>query len=212
MYYKYPRTYHLPWRLGISSDDKILNDISCFYNMDIIVTLKMDGENTSMYSDKIHARSIDSKDHISRHWIKTFWNNIKYDIPDGYRICGENLYAKHSIKYENLKSYFYGFSIWNETTCLSWDDTLDFFSLLSIEPVEVIYEGIFDRNKLIELADNLDMNINEGYVIRNKNSFNYSDFSSNVAKFVRKNHVQSDVHWIHKEIELNRMSKITKKF
>jgi len=207
MYYKYPRTYHLPWSLGISSDDKILNNISCFHNMDIVVTLKMDGENTSMYRDKIHARSIDSKDHVSRHWVKTFWNNIRHDIPENYRICGENLYAKHSIKYENLKSYFYGFSIWNETTCLSWDDTLDFFSLLSVEPVEVIYEGIFNKDKLIDIAHNLDANIHEGYVIRNKKSFDYNDFSSNVAKFVRKNHVQSDVHWMYKNIEQNLLEK-----
>lgn len=42
----------------------------------------MDGENTSLYRNKLHARSEDSKDHKSRHWIKSFHAQIKYNIPD----------------------------------------------------------------------------------------------------------------------------------
>ena len=35
----------------------------------------------------------------------------------------------------------------------------------------------------------------EGFVVRNVDSFAYEDFSKNVAKYVRKNHVQTDEHW-----------------
>ncbi|MEL7307213.1 MAG: RNA ligase family protein, partial [Pseudomonadota bacterium] len=42
-------------------------------------------------------------------------------------MCGENLYARHSISYNNLPSYFMAFSVWNELNqCLSWQDTKQF--------------------------------------------------------------------------------------
>lgn len=70
---------------------------------------------TSLYIvNGFHARSVDSRHHISRDWLAQFHSSIAYNIPEGWRICGEYLYAKHSIFYENLPSYFLGFSIWNE--------------------------------------------------------------------------------------------------
>ena len=35
----------------------------------------------------------------------------------------------------------------------------------------------------------------EGVVIRKTSSFNNEDFSKNVCKYVRANHVQTDEHW-----------------
>jgi len=43
---KYPRTYHLPWSPGVNSDDRIIQDLSGVKGKEVIVTLKMDGENT----------------------------------------------------------------------------------------------------------------------------------------------------------------------
>jgi len=37
---------------------------------EVVVTEKMDGENTTMYCDNIHARSIDGRHHPSRDWVK----------------------------------------------------------------------------------------------------------------------------------------------
>lgn len=202
--YKYPRTFHLPWSETITSDDKVLSDISCFVGSEVVVTEKMDGENTSMYQCKIHARSIDSKahSHSSRDWVKNLWNEIRYSIPTGWRICGENLYAKHSIGYKDLKSYFYGFSIWNEENiCLSWDNTVEWFELLGIVSVPVLYRGIFDEEKLRQLS--VDKEKQEGYVVRFSNSFRYEDFSKSVAKFVRFNHVTTSKHWMYSKVEKN---------
>ena len=44
---------------------------------------KMDGENTSLYQDGFHARSIDGRHHSSRDWVKGFWAQIAQDIPFG---------------------------------------------------------------------------------------------------------------------------------
>ena len=104
---KYPRTFHLPNSPGRSSDDKVHADLSVFQGKNLMATIKMDGENTTMTRDTVHARSLDSNDHESQHWVKSLWSQIRFNIPEGWRVCGENLFAKHSIAYKNLGSYFH---------------------------------------------------------------------------------------------------------
>jgi hypothetical protein len=58
-YVKYPRTYHLPWSPGMTKDDRQIKSIDVFEGKDIVVTLKMDGENTNWYKDYCHARSLE---------------------------------------------------------------------------------------------------------------------------------------------------------
>lgn len=41
---KFPRTYHLPWSEGRSSDDKVLESLDSFIEQEVVVTVKMDGE------------------------------------------------------------------------------------------------------------------------------------------------------------------------
>ena len=206
-YVKYPRTYHLPWSKGISSDDKIVKDLSSFQNMQVVVTLKMDGENTSIYNDKVHARSLDSKSHESRDWVKKIQSQIGYHLSENLRICGENLFAKHQIAYDDLKSYFLVFSIWEDSRCLSWEETKTMANNLGLETVEEIYRGPFNQ-KAIEQAFEPYANRHEGYVVRNVESFNYDDFKSNVAKYVRKGHVGEEVeHWFLKTIVANKLRK-----
>lgn len=204
---KYPRTYHLPWSSGISSDDRILCSIEQFKNKRVIVTTKMDGENTTCYNNYIHARSVDSRNHSSRNWVKHLWSQFSGDIPEGWRICGENLYAKHSIKYNELQSYFYGFSIWNDkNNCLSWEETLEWFTLLNITPVPIIYDDIFNENKIKKLWDSKQKESCEGYVLRIADEFSYSNFRNSVGKFVRENHIRTVKHWMHGQpIEKNEL-------
>ena len=101
---KYPRSPHLPWSEGGTSDDAYLFDTDHFAGKEVVITEKMDGENTSMYRDGIHARSIDGRHHPSRDWVKALHGKICLEIPEGWRLCGENLYARHSIAYEELES------------------------------------------------------------------------------------------------------------
>lgn len=195
---KYQRTLHLPWSQSMTSDDRTLSNVDHFVGRRVIVTWKMDGENTTLYRDYYHARSIDGRSHPSRSWVKNFWGSIAHEIPEYWRVCGENMYAQHSIRYDALKSYFLGFSIWNEVSqCLSWDETLEYFELLGIEPVEVIYDGIFDEAKIKALYDDKrDGDRHEGYVVRIADAFSYKEFRLSMAKFVRSNHVQTDDHWM----------------
>jgi hypothetical protein len=197
-YVKYPRTYHCPWSLGMHDDDRMHPDMSFFEDKRVIVTVKMDGENTSMYPDYYHARSIDGRTHASRSWAKQFHSTICGDIPQGWRVCAENLYAEHSISYDDLQSYVYGFSIWDEkNSCLDWDTTLEYFQLMGIVPVEVLYDGIYDEKAIKALWDESKHANMEGYVIRVADGFSYGNFRKCVAKFVRPNHVVTAKHWMY---------------
>ncbi len=143
---KYPRTAYLPWSSGAGADISI--DTGVFCNRRVIVTEKMDGENTTLYRDYIHARSLDSRHHVSRDWVKKLQSEIGWEIPDGWRVCGENMWAKHSIFYQDLTSYFLAFGIWNEfNICLSWDETVSWLDILGLKIVNILYDGVYDEQK-----------------------------------------------------------------
>lgn len=203
---KYPRTMHLPFSLGRSSDDKVLDNLENFVHKHVVVTVKMDGENTTLYRDGFHARSIDSRHHPSRDWLARFHGEISWMIPEGWRICGENVYAQHSIAYDALPSYFLGFSIWDDQNrCLDWNYTLKFFDDIGITPVEELYNGPFNLAVLENMARTFDTDTQEGFVVRNSDCFNYDDFNTNVAKWVREKHVQTDQHWMHSSVIPNKI-------
>lgn len=205
--YKYPRTPHLPFSASVSDDDRVIDGFSAFEGRRIVVTVKMDGENTTLYNDYLHARSIDGRSHPSRDWLKAFWATIRHDIPDDWRVCGENLFARHSIAYDDLRSFFYGFSVWNDrNVALSWDDTREWFDLLGIAPVEVLYDGVFDLAVLKKLASEINTDTTEGFVGRLAGEIHYRDFGKSFFKWVRPKHVQTDQHWMHSEIVPNRLS------
>lgn len=202
MYKKYPRTAHLPWSPGISSDDIKTNNTYLRMLLDsgpVVITEKMDGECTTMYCDHIHARSINSGYHISRSRVKQLHNKVGHLIPEGWRVCGENMQAHHSIHYDQLPDWFLGFSIWNdEDICLSWLDSLEWFELLGLKSVPILYHGLIDIDYLQEFHSSLDLSSQEGFVIRSAESFNFFDFSKNVFKWVRADHVHTDKHWMNK--------------
>ncbi len=208
MLVKYPRTRHCPWSRTIGEDDKVHPSMKHFHGIEVVVTEKMDGENTSMYRDHYHARSIDSRNHPSRDIVKQTWGNIRHLIPKNFRLCGENLYAEHSIPYTDLDSYFYGFSVWDANNiALGWDDTVNFLNQIGVTPVRVLYRGVYDEAKIKTLWSESKHSVMEGYVIRTVDEIPYEKFGDLVAKFVRKGHVTTDEHWMTKAIVPNTLKR-----
>ena len=205
MRYKYPRTPHVPWSQG-ASDDDIVAAIP-FEGKEVVVTRKMDGENFTGLTTGSHARSPDGRNHPSRDWAKAFWMERSWKLPEGWRISAENCYALHSIAYDNLPGFLLGFAAWDETlTCLSWDDTVQLMYDLDIPMVDTLWRGIWDEKAVRALWDEKDRDTHEGYVVRVTDSFPFTAFGDNVRKFVRRNHVQSDEHWMHKPIVPNKLA------
>lgn len=207
---KYPRTYHLPWSPGVTPDDRIMEDLSPLSGQEVVVTQKMDGENTSLYySGYMHARSVDGASHPSRSWVKSQWAKVAHELPYGWRVCGENMYAVHSIRYSGLPSYLLVFSVWDErNSCLSWDDTCEWAEMLGFPTVPVLYRGEWDEAVIRGLWSEKDRERVEGYVVRTVDGFSYGEFRQRIAKFVRAEHVTSDRHWMAgRRLETNSLAR-----
>lgn len=204
---KHPRMPHLPWSPGHKSDDLVLKNNKHFEGKEVVITEKMDGENTTLYADYMHARSINYRHHPSRAWVKNLHSQIGYLIPYGWRICGENLYAKHSIAYHQLESFFYLFSVWNERNiCLNWQETINWAKTFGLVTPRILYKGPWQKEKMMNLT--IDIHQCEGYVVRSIESFPYDAFSENVAKWVRAGHVTTDEQWLHQEVIPNQLIKL----
>lgn len=192
-YVKYPRTYHLPWSGCIGKDDRVFEDLTNFNGSRVIVTKKMDGSNVTMYNDFIHGRTFNHRSHPISGRVKALWSQFQANIPDGWRVCGEDLYHTHSIQYNNLTSFLYCYSIWDhENNCISWDETVEYFQLMDLSPVEVLYDGIWDENLIKSLT--VDYAKCEGYVVRKADKFSMFEFKNSVAKFVRPDHHHTVIH------------------
>jgi len=202
---KYPRTLHHPTSPSVQSDDKVASDLSLFEGEEVVFTEKMDGENTSLYKDGFHARSLDSGSHPARNWLAAFHAERCYKIPTDWRICGENVFARHSVAYESLASYFLGFSVWRDDhTCLSWDETEVFLAQIDIVPVKVLWRGKYTPEVASIVSKNLDTDLSEGWVMRLASGFEAADFQRAVVKWVRPSHVQHKAeHWSKAPIVLN---------
>lgn len=176
--------------------------------MQVVVTIKMDGENTTIYPDGyIHARSLDGNSYEWQNWLKSKVWSFCQKLEEGERIMGENLYAKHSIgyKFKNIDETFQVFGIAyelnGEDTMASWEYIRQFCEILGLHHVREIYKGVYNKDKIMKAFENTKKELAEqgqdieGFVVRNAEPFLIRDFSKNVAKFVRANYVQTDKHW-----------------
>lgn len=202
--FKYPRTPHLPYSLSKSDDDKTLNSDDHFKEMkEVVVTIKMDGENCTIYNDGYtHARSVDGNGKPWQKLVKSLSSLWFWNIPNGYRVCGENLQAKHSIEYtfDSMNDMFQCFGIYDDqNNCMSWDTVTDWCVKNGVSVVPIIYRGIYDKEQILKSFNDYCKKVApqevEGFVVRNCDSFYYDDFSKNVGKFVRKDHIQTDSSW-----------------
>lgn len=207
---KYPKTYHLPFSEGLQNDDRCVTDeaYEVFKSFNVVISEKMDGENSSVYTNNFHARSLDSNNHSSRNWIKGYVANFQWRIPIDWRFVFENCFAAHTIVYEDLSTYAFLLNIWNANNeCLSWEDTKHWVKDFDLITPHIYYEGPYDEKIIKDIWVSLDKTKVEGLVVRNIDSFHYKDFQSNVLKLVRKGHVQTDsIHWLSKPVISNKLA------
>jgi len=164
--------------------------------------------NSSLSRNYIHARSLDSQNHPSRNWLKALHGKIKHELPDNFIICGENCFAEHSIHYDNLPTYFFVFNIWEKGRRLQWDDMVEYCNMLELQTVPVLWRGIWNEEKIKELANTLDPKTQEGFVIQVTRAIVASEWKKCSTKYVRKGHVQTDDKlWMLKPVVPNGLAK-----
>ena len=200
---KYPRTYHFPFSAGVTNDDRVADTMSNLIGQEIVITEKLDGSNASLVRDGVYGRS--HVDFSKNPWDREMWmihDRIKFDIPDGVFLFGENLEGIHSIEYINLTSYFYIFGIRDNNIWIPWGKVEEYAYLFDIPTVPVLFKGIVNSEKeLKELVEKLSKEPSElggqreGVVARVAGMFYNDDFDKNVIKWVRKGHIQTDAHW-----------------
>lgn len=201
---KYNRTYHLNWSPGATSDDKISDDISNLIGTEIVITEKLDGENSGMVNDGVFARShaTFTTSNWSREVRQLHDIKVRGNLDDDVYLFGENMEGIHSIEYTDLKSYFYLFGVRDNNIWIPWEQVEEYAYLLDLETVPVLFKGLVGSEKeLKEIVDDLVSKPSElggereGIVVRNAGLFHNDHFKDNVAKWVRKDHVKTDQHW-----------------
>jgi hypothetical protein len=211
---KYGRTYHYPFSPGTTSDDRINFDYwSDLQQIETVVhTEKLDGENNCLSKWGVFARSHAAR--TTSPWTATlreFWQRVKNDL-GGLEIFLENLYAVHSIRYQQLDHHFYVFAVREHGRWLSWEEVKFYAAMLDLPTVpQIEMEPTPNDQKLFEQKimnmvgtagafDPVDTATGkpctlEGIVSRNAAAFHRDDFANNVFKWVRKGHVKTNEHW-----------------
>jgi len=214
---KYPRTHHYKWSPGTTSDDRINHewwgDMSKIEN--VIHTEKMDGEGTCLNSVGVFARShATPTKHPWADYLKVKHSMIVDDLRrTDTEIFGENLYAVHSILYPKIENHFYVFGVRVLDKWLSWEEVKFISSIYDLPTVpefgvvkpkelgeETFVNQVLDIVKNPSTFDSIQNGINkpctmEGVVSRNIEEYHVDDFSNNLIKYVRKDHVKTDKHW-----------------
>ncbi len=207
---KYPRTYHLPWSPGATSDDKRLQDgwFDFYRGKEVVFTEKLDGENTAMTHYDVFARSHGAPTRSP--WSRNLWDpsdglywKIKQSIGPNETIYGENLYGEHSIHYDCLLDYWYMFAVNDGNLWYSWDEVKEFAKMLGVPSVPELERCVLrEEGEVKEIIDEIMEHTSyyglcgkEGVVMRTVEGFPIMEFPHYVCKYVRANHVQTDEHW-----------------
>ena len=77
--------------------------------------------------------------------------------------------------------------MWNESNvCLSWDEMLEWAGLLGVSVVPTLYRGLWSQEGCRQLCNSLDLEHQEGLVIRPAAAFGFSDFRNVVGSWLAK--------------------------
>jgi len=204
---KYPRTPHFQFSPEVHSDDKVisLKYLGHFLSTRVIISEKIDGGCTDL-SEDVFARSHSTPtDCETFDYIKNVhFHSKRHLFNKDYSYYGENTYAIHSIKYEDLDDSFYLFHVLDRVrnVFLSWDDVLKESKRIGFQVVPIVYDGEVDNmafvNKFMDKEIKKESkygSVREGFVMRVAGEIPFEDFGEYVGKYVRKGHVQSDKHW-----------------
>lgn len=204
---KFHKIWHIFESPGMTNGDKKLDKDwfdRFFLGKEIVITEKLDGENTSFTNQGVFARSNIPTDSPWSVNLRVDFPYIKNLLSDNEIVFGENLYGIHSITYNKLPCYWHMFACYDTNTKIwySWDDVELMSSILDRPTVPVLFRGILNSKK--EVLDLINEFMSqpstygvekEGVVIRLASEIPDDKFTESIVKYVRPNHVQTPSHW-----------------
>ena len=202
---KYPRTYHWPWSPQVHQDDSYHRDPTVFVGPEVVITEKLDGGNTCLARGDVFARSTGQR--ATAGWFAMVRKHHAYKtvgFPEDLYTYGEDLFGIHSIAYDPISESgtYFVFGARRADVWYSWSDLVIHAADMGLRTVPLLFRGAF--KSVDEITAWMHARIKqpstigpqtEGFVIRFADSFHNSEFQTKVAKYVRKDHVQTDEHW-----------------
>lgn len=178
------------------------------------IAWKMDVENTTLCADwSVYARSVDSKNHWSRDALTSIWK-------------AKGRTATHSIEYKGLYTLYPCIAIIDNSNMVYSQRELSVLSQLDCELLAEVgiapvitnlgeIEGdhphafVLDHHALKRIDQRKEIvteyTNSEGFVLRNALPFHISEYSSNVVKWVRAGHMQTDKHRTYSSTKRNQL-------
>jgi len=140
-----------------------------------------------------------------------FWNWARHNepkivqIPIGWIIYGELMYAQHNIDYDKLPSYFLVFDIWNGKKFLDHGDRIQEVKKFGFQHVPVLYYGYTETNSLDDFIMTSHCSFKdmmEGIVIKNYRKQQRGKLVR--AEFIKQ--LEEDEHWMNKPVIRNKLA------
>jgi len=195
---------------GLEKVQGLYLDGSSFIRKPTILTIKMDGSNVCLETDSVKVRNGLCAEHPSFDYLKAIHaEKIKKKLKSNLKIFGEWLYAKHSIHYTEdlaLDDYLQVFQVYDikRKVFWGWDDVqwiCDKFGLSTVpELCEVHANTAYElKNIITEIGGDVINSGHEGVVLRtDEECMGIGPYNvlKNAVKYVRPNHVSSEVHWM----------------
>jgi ATP-dependent RNA circularization protein (DNA/RNA ligase family) len=219
-FHKFPSTPHLTLLGDIDvRSDKLMSDLErdAFLRTELIVEEKIDGANLGIsIDDDGNVRAQNRGGYLDLpaggQWKKLkAWLDERTDLlfeilSNRYILFGEWCYAQHSVYYDQLPDWFFGFDIFdkNEERFFSTARRDDFFSRMNIYQNPRIAAGHFSLTKLKALLSTSQYSNEpaEGLYLRH----DQGEWLAGRAKLVRPAFVQSqEQHWLRSGIRPNRL-------
>lgn len=190
--------------MQVHDDDRVHQNPEFFVGKQVFITEKLDGGNTTLNQGEVYARSTGQPAeqgwfaHVKKyHAWKTHGMN-----PDTV-LYGEDIAALHSITYNvPMDQTYHIFRVREKDEFLPYDSLVSYGELFDIPVVQPLFRGIFDSVEAITKWFEEEISkpsafgdTREGFVMSVDTRFAADQFSLNVCKYVRKNHVQTDEHW-----------------
>jgi hypothetical protein len=213
---KYPRSFHLPWSPGGTSDDKRLRDVGRLVDTEVVITEKCDGSNLTYTRKSVFSRShAGPPSHPSFDLAKATHARIAHMLPEGLSLFCEYCYAVHSIAYDALVDHSMVFGVRDDATgvFLDWDSVMARALDVGLPTVPVLFRGVVGSARTLEALTTSLANepsalggMREGVVVRRAGAFSEAELATSLGKWVRRDHVQTDEHWSHQAIRPQRLA------
>ena len=226
---KFPRTAHVYSERRYREDLQLSElETKDLFENELIIQEKVDGANLGLYmkDGEIYAinrntpidYSITRNDQFKKlgKWINNNYVDLSSILEDNKMLFGEWLYAEHSVRYDNLPSYFLSFDIFdlNEEKFVSQTKLEDILEDTDISYNPVLYKG---RINSISDLDNLMVQSQfgpekmEGLYLRVDDENHLVKRNKYVgAHFIQA--IEEDGHWKNKGMKINKSNNVLESY